>query len=130
MILCSFQAGVFEVEDHDIEFKQVSKAFQNVAQYLPPSTERDTAKAKISEVRKRYFNVLEALSRKKEVFRWLSPLLQQYKELGTDIKNWLDATEVRSDLFITQYNNHELILENEEAIEVSSFNMKFKGTNS
>ena len=98
--------------------KQVSKAFQTVAQCLPPCVTRDTIKETMKESRIRYFRFLTNLSHKKELFRSLDPLLRQYKELSILIKGWLDAAEKRCELFINDYNNHDLILENEEVIEV------------
>lgn len=106
-----------ETEELETELKQVTKALQNIAQFLPPSIQRQSVKTRISQVRKRYFMVLETLSIKREKFRWMVSLLEKYKELGSDIKGWLDATEARSELFTSDFNNHALILENEEAIE-------------
>jgi len=110
------EAAAFEIEDLEIEFKEVSKAYQNVAQFLPDTEERKNIKNELRETRKRYFVMLDTLARKKEIFRMLTPLLEQYKEIGTDIKSWLDSTEVRSERFLKNYNNEKIVLENEEAL--------------
>ncbi|XP_047126566.1 uncharacterized protein LOC100201523 isoform X1 [Hydra vulgaris] len=110
-------AALFELEDLDIEMKQVSKAFQTVAQCLPPCATRETIKETMKESRLRYFRLLNNLSHKKEIFRSLDPLLRQYKELHLLIICWLDDAEKRCQFFIGDYNNHDLIMENEETIE-------------
>lgn len=111
------EAGLFEVEDYDIEIKEVAKATQNVAQYLPPIKEREALKMRIITSRKRYFAVSQELAKKKELFRWLLPLLEQYRVSGSDIKSWLDATETRSDVITSNFNNNDIIIQNEDLIE-------------
>lgn len=105
----------------EIEFKDVSKAYQNVAQFLPDILERKSIKEEASNVRKRFYSTLEALVRKKEIFRQFLPLLEQYKELGSEVKNWLDATELQSAPFINQFNNHGIMLANENNLWVGIF---------
>lgn len=112
------QAGLFEVEDYDIEIKEVAKATQNVAQFLAPVEERENLRTKIVSLRRRYFKVLQDLCRKKEIFRWLSPLLEQYKDQGSDLKSWLDSAETRTELIASKFNDNDVILKNEDVIEV------------
>lgn len=100
--------------------KEVAKALQNVAQFLPPVEERENLKNHIMEVRKRYFRVLQELVKQRELCRWLVPLLEQYRDHGSDIKSWLDITETRSEVFTRDFNNNELILQHEELIKVIS----------
>ncbi|XP_066926211.1 uncharacterized protein [Clytia hemisphaerica] len=111
------EAGLFEVEDYDIEIKEVAKATQNVAQYLAPIEEREELKMKIVTLRRRYFKVLQELCKKKEMFRWLLPLLEQYRDQGCDIKSWLDVTESRTEFLTSNFNNNEIIVKNEDLIE-------------
>ena len=106
------------MEDYDIEIKEVAKATQNVAQYLPPIEEREDLKMKIITARKRYFSVLQDLAKKKEFLRWLLPLLEQYRVVGDDVKRWLDATETRSEVIASSFNNNEILIQNEDLIEV------------
>ena len=108
----------------EIELKRVSKAYQRLAQFLPPGDERSELKQKMSETRKRYQSLLLLAVGLREIFRMITPLVEQYRELGTEIKNWLDGIEVRSALFIENYQDHNLILENEEAIEVGIFSLQ------
>jgi len=97
----------------------VAKATQNVAQYLAPIEEREKLRMRIIELRKRYFKVLQDLCRRREIYRWLLPLLEQYRDHGGEIKAWLDVTESRAEGLTTNFKNNEFIIQNEDLIEVS-----------
>jgi len=111
------EAGLFEVEDYDIEIKEVAKATQNVAQFLAPVEERENLRTRVVTLRRRYFKVLQDLCRKREFYRWLMPLLGQYCDQGSDIKSWLDSAETRTQLITSKFNDNEIILKNEDIIE-------------
>ena len=96
-----------------------------MAQYLAPIEEREELKMKIVTLRRRYFKVLQELCKKKEIFRWLLPLLEQYRDQGCDIKSWLDVTESRTELITSNFNNNEIIVKNEDLIEVWFSNVTF-----
>lgn len=71
----------------------------------------------MTNLRERYFNLLQKLNRKKEILRWIIPRLQRYKTSGSEIKVWLDSAESRTESFISTMTN---MTANKDIIEVSS----------
>lgn len=80
--------------------------------------ERENLRTKIVTLRRRYFKVLQDLCRKRECYRWLMPLLGQYRDQGSDMKSWLDSAETRTLLITSKFNDNDVIIKNEDTIEV------------
>jgi len=113
-----------EISNYEDTVEQVEKVGDDLLQTMNLGPERDILKYKLANMTRRYANVKDKATERKDVLDQLAPLVQRYHSTMQDFADFLDDSEEKLDALKQTPVNEETAAKFRSEVKVNSFYVK------